>query len=65
MSDDSHLRASIDGLLAAAKCVARENLNVIARLERELAAVEQKAAAEWVAIEAIEKRMRSLKGAAK
>jgi hypothetical protein len=59
--DGAHLRISLDGLLAAAKCVARENLIAIAHLERQLAAVEKKVEAELAALEALERRLREEK----
>lgn len=61
MSDDIHLRNSVDGLIAAAKLVARENLNTIGNLERQLAAITKKAEAEFAALEAIERRIHEVK----
>ena len=57
-ADDTQLRSSIEGLIAAAKCVARENLNTISNLQRQLTAVTLKAEAEFVQLEAIERKIR-------
>ena len=52
---------SVDGLIAAAKVVAREHLNSIARMERELADLTKKIAADFAALEAIERRAKGSK----
>ena len=56
--DTLQLKASVEGLISAAKCVARDNLNTISNLQRQLTAVTLKAEAEFMQLEAIERKIR-------
>lgn len=57
--DTQQLKSSIEGLIAAAKVVARDNLNTISNLQRQLTAVTLKAEAEFMQLEAIERKLHS------